>query len=121
MRQAGIVAAAASVTRSRCASTGSADDHARARRLADAGWHDAGLPRIDPGQTETNSVQLDLAPLGLGRDEAIARLREAGVGLSSTIRPSVLRAVTHLDVTDDDVKQAATLVPAALGAGVARV
>jgi len=37
-----------------------------------------------------------------------------GVGLSPT-GPRRLRAVTHLDVTDDDVERALVLVPRALG------
>jgi threonine aldolase len=113
MRQAGIAAAAGVYALDHHVAR-LADDHARARRLAEA-WHAAGLP-VDPLQVETNFVQLDVSTLGLGRDEALARLREAGVGLSSTIHPTVLRAVTHLDVTDDDVERACALVPAALGA-----
>ena len=38
------------------------------------------------------------------------------VGLSTTIHPTRLRAVTHLDVTDDDIERALELVPRALGA-----
>ena len=89
------------------------DDHARARRLAEA-LHGAGVP-VDLEQVETNFVQIDLAPLGLTRDEALARLREAGVGLSATFHPTVLRAVTHLGVSDDDVERAAEAIPRALG------
>ena len=74
-----------------------ADDHARARRLAE-GWHAAGLP-VDLDRVETNFVQLDVAPLGLAAARSLAALREAGVGLSTTIHPPAsLRAVTHLDV-----------------------
>jgi threonine aldolase len=113
MRQAGVVAAAGVYALEHHVER-LADDHIRAGRLAGA-WHAAGLP-VEPTQVETNFVQLDVAPLGLGRDEALARLSEAGVGLSSTIHPTVLRAVTHLDVTDDDVERACVLVPAALGA-----
>jgi hypothetical protein len=32
------------------------------------------------------------------------------------LRPGVLRAATHLDVTDEDVEQAIELIPRALGA-----
>jgi threonine aldolase len=113
MRQAGIAAAAGVYALDHHVER-LADDHARARRLAEA-WHAAGLP-ADPAQAETNFVQLDVSKLGVGRDEALARLREAGVGLSSTIHPTVLRAVTHLDVTDEDVERACALVPTALGA-----
>jgi hypothetical protein len=38
------------------------------------------------------------------------------VRLSETVHPTILRAVTHLDITDDDVDRAAELVPQALGA-----
>jgi threonine aldolase len=116
MRQAGIVAAAGVYALDHHVDR-LAVDHTRARRLAEA-WHAAGLP-VDLGRVETNFVQIDVAPLGLGRDEALARLREAGVGLSSTIHATVIRAVTHLDLDDDDVARARELVPAALGIAVA--
>ena len=115
MRQAGIVAAAGLYALDHHVAR-LADDHARARRLAEA-WHAEGLP-VDLAQVETNFVQLDLAPLGLARDEALATLRDAGVGLSSTIHPTVVRAVTHLDLTDADVDLACELVPSALAARV---
>ena len=117
MRQAGIVAAAGVYALDHHVER-LADDHARARRLA-AGLAARGLA-VDPAMVESNFVQIDLAPLGLGQDQALARLRDAGVGLSSTIRPTVLRAVTHLGVTDEDVECAAGLIPAALDAGSSR-
>jgi threonine aldolase len=111
MRQAGIVAAAGVYALDHHVER-LADDHARARRLAE-GWHGAGLP-VDLDQVETNFVQLDVAALGLEWDTALAGLREAGVGLSSTPHPGVARAVTHLDVSDDDIDRAIELVPGAL-------
>jgi threonine aldolase len=111
MRQAGIVAAAGVYALDHHVDR-LAKDHARARRLAE-GWHAAGLP-VDLDQVQTNFVQLDVGTLGLGRDEALARLRDAGVGLSSTIHPTIVRAVTHLDVDDGDVDRAIELVPRAL-------
>jgi threonine aldolase len=74
---------------------------------------------VDLDQVETNFVQVDVAPLGLTRAEALARLLEAGVGLSATIHPTIIRAVTHLDVTDEDIARAAELVPEALLTSVA--
>jgi threonine aldolase len=115
MRQAGIVAAAGLYALDhhvRRLET----DHARARRLA-LGLHSAGLA-VDLEQVETNFVQIDLADLGLPRSEALARLREAGVGLSATIHETVIRAVTHLDVSDEDIERAVELIPDALGARV---
>jgi threonine aldolase len=116
MRQAGIVAAAGLYALDHHVDR-LADDHARARRLAE-GWHAAGLP-VDLDQVETNFVQVDVGRLGLGRDDALSRLREAGVGLSSTIHPTVIRAVTHLDVDDEAIDRAVALAPEALGARVA--
>ena len=112
MRQAGIVAAAGVYALDHHVER-LADDHARARRLAE-GWDEAGLP-VDLEQVETNFVQLDVAALGLERDRALAVLADAGVGLSATIHPGIARAVTHLDVDDDDVDRAIELAPAALG------
>ena len=113
MRQAGIVAAAGvyafdhNIERL-------ADDHARARRLAE-GLHEQGVPvRLE--RVETNFVQVHVSPLGLSAEEALARLSEQGVGLSMTVHPTRLRAVTHLDIDDDDIERAIELIPRALGA-----
>jgi threonine aldolase len=116
MRQSGIVAAAGVYALDHHVER-LAEDHTRARALAE-GLAAAGLP-VDVHRVETNFVQLELAPLGLARSEALARLLEAGVGLSATIHPSVLRAVTHLDITDEDVERAIELIPSALGVEVA--
>ena len=112
MRQAGIVAAAGVYALDHHVER-LADDHARARALVE-GWHEAGLP-VDVEQVETNFVQLDLAALGLDRERALALIADAGVGLSSTIHPGIARAVTHLDLDDEDIERAIELVPAALG------
>ena len=116
MRQSGIVAAAGVYALDHHVER-LVEDHARARRLAD-GLAAADLP-VDTERVETNFVQIDLAPLGLERAEALARLLDAGVGLSTTIHPTVLRAVTHLDIADEDVERAVELIPSALGTGVA--
>jgi threonine aldolase len=116
MRQAGIVAAAGVYALEHNVDR-LAEDHARARRLAE-GWHAAGLP-VDLDQVETNFVQLDVGALALDRDRALAQLRDAGVGLSSTIHPTVVRAVTHLDLDDEAIDQAVERVPRALGARAA--
>ncbi len=108
MRQAGIVAAAGLYALDHHV-TRLAEDHARARRLAD-GLAAAGVP-IDFEQVETNFVQIDVGP---ERAAALARLREAGVGLSATIHPTVIRAVTHLGIDDDDVESAIDLVAGVL-------
>jgi len=113
MRQAGVVAAAGVYALEHHVGR-LADDHARARHLADE-LAAAGLP-LDAESVETNFVQIDVQLLGLERNDALARLRAAGVGLSATIHPTVIRAVTHLEITDDDIERAIDLVPQALGA-----
>ena len=113
MRQAGIVAASGVYALDNHVER-LADDHARAKRLA-VGLAEAGLA-VDPDRVETNFVQIDVAPLT--KDEAMARLAEQGVGLSATIHPTLLRAVTHLDVTDEDIDAALDAIPRALGARV---
>jgi threonine aldolase len=109
MRQAGIVAAGG-LYALRHNVERLADDHARARRLAD-GLLERGVAVRGP--VETNFVQIDVGP---ERREALGRLRAEGVLLSTTIHPTVVRAVTHLDVGDDEVDEAIERIPRALGA-----
>ena len=92
LRQSGILAAAALYALDHHVDR-LADDHARARRLAE------GIG-IDPAEVETNFVAIP-DPYGDG----IARAAGAGVALGE-LRPGWLRAVTHLDVSDDDVDAA---------------
>ena len=91
LRQAGIAAAAMLYALDNHVAR-LADDHARAKRLAE------GIG-IDPGTVETNFVSISDEP---GLPE---RLLELGVGVGN-LRPGWLRAVTHLDVGDEDIEQA---------------
>jgi threonine aldolase len=109
MRQAGIVAAAALYALDQHVDR-IADDHARARRLAE-GLAAAGV-QVDLDQVETNFVQIDVGP---ARGGAIERLKDHGVLVSTTVHPTVVRAVTHLDVSDEDIGTAIEAIPAALG------
>jgi threonine aldolase len=111
MRQAGIVAAAGIYALENHIDR-LADDHANARRLAER-LAEAGLP-VDVEQVETNFVLLDVTRPGLTGDEALARLRSEGVLLSFAARTDVLRAVTHLDVTAEQIDEAAVRIPRAL-------
>jgi threonine aldolase len=111
MRQAGIVAAAGVYALDHHVAR-LAEDHARARELAE-GLAAGGVP-VDVDRVETNFVQIDLERLGLDRDATLGLLRERGVGLSATIHPTVVRAVTHLDVGPEDIERASELVVSAL-------
>jgi threonine aldolase len=110
MRQAGIVAAAALYALDHHVDR-IADDHVRARRLGE-GLVEAGV-KVDLEQVETNFVQIDVGP---DRSGAIERIKEHGVLVSTTVHPTIVRAVTHLDISDDDVARAIDAIPAALGA-----
>jgi threonine aldolase len=108
MRQAGIVAAAALYALDHHVDR-IADDHARARRLGE-GLASAGVA-VDLDQIETNFVQIDVGP---DRAGAIERIKEHGVLVSTTVHPTIVRAVTHLDISDDDIETAIESVAAAL-------
>jgi threonine aldolase len=113
MRQAGIVAAAGVYAFEHHIER-LVEDHARARRLAE-GLAEAGLP-VDPEAVETNFVQVRVRDLGFTAAEALERLAAEGVALSGTIHEGVLRAVTHLDVSDEDIELALERMPRALRA-----
>jgi threonine aldolase len=101
MRQAGVIAAAALYALDHNVER-LADDHARARRLAE------GLG-LDASTVDTNFVALP------DPGDGEAQLAERGV-LVSNLRPGMLRAMTHLDVSDDDIDQALEIIPETLGA-----
>src|SRR5262249_40274763 len=103
MRQAGIVAAAGVYALDHHVQR-LPEDHAPATRLAE-GLRAVGMP-VEPEAVETNFVQLKVGELGLSSPEALKLLADEGVGLSATVHPGVLRAVTHLDVSDEDIERA---------------
>jgi threonine aldolase len=112
MRQAGIVAAACVYALDHHVER-LAEDHARARTLGER-LHEAGVP-VNLEQVETNFVQIDVGALGLEISEALERLLGEGIRLTPTALPGVLRAVTHLAITDEDIDRASDAIPRALG------
>jgi threonine aldolase len=110
LRQAGVVAAAMLYALDHNVER-VAEDHARARRLAE-GLAAAGLP-VDVEATETNFVGVDVGSVGLDAAEAQARIAEHGVRVG-LLRPGVLRVATHLGVSDEDVDRAIELIPRGL-------
>ncbi|MFP5378033.1 MAG: threonine aldolase family protein [Acidimicrobiia bacterium] len=107
MRQAGVIAAAGLVALEAMVDR-LADDHARARRLAEAvadRWPDAGC---DPAAVVTNVVVF--------RHRDPARLVDhlGGHGVrAGTIAPGVVRLVTHHDVDDEGVARACAALASA--------
>jgi threonine aldolase len=111
MRQAGVLAAAGlwaldhNVERL-------AEDHRRARRLAEA-VAEVAPGTVRPDDVETNIVVLQLADGGAAK--LIELCRDAGVFLGPFGRDRV-RLATHLDVDDGDVERAADVLRKALEA-----
>ena len=83
-----------------------ADDHARARRLADGLAQIPGVV-LDPGTVETNIVLFEMA----GAAEFCERAAAQGV-LVGAMGPSRVRAVLHLDIGDADVDRALEVLAA---------
>jgi len=99
MRQAGVIAAAGLVALTSMVER-LADDHDRARRLAEAvadRWRDA----LDPSTVVTNCVVFEHP----ATDRLIAHLGAAGI-LCGTIAPGLVRLVTHHDVDDVGLERA---------------
>jgi threonine aldolase len=104
MRQAGVLAAAALYALEHNIGR-LGEDHVKAAELAMALSGAPGV-LIDRESVQTNILIIDVAGTGRTPDQLAAELRRRGVlMISATAR--ALRAVTHLDVTMDQVKQAA--------------
>lgn len=102
MRQAGILAAAGIVALDHMIER-LAEDHQRARRLADGLREVPGL-RIDKGTPYTNMVYLALEPsVRQNAEEIVPLLAEQGVLIGDT-GERTFRLVTHNDVNDDAVQ-----------------
>lgn len=100
MRQAGVIAAAGLVALGTMVGR-LAQDHARARRLAEAvaeRWPEAGC---DPARVVTNLVVFSPR----SPDEVAGHLASRGV-LCDMVAPGVIRLVTHHDVDDAGIERA---------------
>ncbi len=114
MRQVGVLAAAGLYAldhqRPRLA-----EDHAKARRLAE-GIADLPAFSIDPDSVETNIVMFDVA--AGGASPVLAALQEAGVRMVP-FGPATIRATTHRDVSMEDIESALRVMERLYGASVA--
>jgi threonine aldolase len=103
MRQAGILAAAALYALDNNIER-LAEDHENARRLARGLAQIDGI-RIDSERIETNLVFFDIAQTGKNALEIMHESRELGV-LINPEDYTLMRAVTHLDVSAADIDKA---------------
>jgi threonine aldolase len=104
MRQAGIIAAAGVVALETMVER-LADDHARARRLADA-VADAFPGSVEPDDVRTNIVCAHAAALP---PDIVDALAVEGV-LAGTVDPDTVRFVTHHEVDDAGIEHAAAVL-----------
>lgn len=103
MRQAGILAAAALYALDHHVER-LAEDHRNARRLAEGLAELPGI-ELDPATVETNIVIFAVRGGPLSADELVAQLEARGVRMIA-IGGDRVRAVTHLDVTAEQIEQA---------------
>ncbi len=108
MRQAGIIAACGLVALTPEWIARLAEDHVRARRLAELLLDVPGI-HVDVAGVETNMVYFDIAGWGMTAAEAEAALAGRGVRASPS-PPTRLRLVTHRHIADADVEEAAKII-----------
>lgn len=103
MRQVGILAAAALYALENNVAR-LANDHQNAKILAQGFAQIKGF-QIDPESVETNIVIVDVSESGYSVMEVVEKLRQNGVLVVSFGR-TYIRAVTHLDITKDQIIEA---------------
>lgn len=90
-----------------------ADDHARAKKMANAlAAHNSTL--IDPTTVETNIVGLELSQSGITAADFAARCKEQGLWISA-LGKNYARLVTHLDFDDAQCDEAIAIMLDVLG------
>jgi threonine aldolase len=111
MRQTGFFAAAAlhGVEHHRARL---ADDHANARRLAEI-LAASSLVRLDLATVQSNIVVVQLRPGAIDAPTLVQRARERGV-LVNAFDARTVRAVTHLDVSAEQIERAGEAIASTL-------
>jgi threonine aldolase len=110
MRQAGVIAAGALHALENNIDRLSID-HRHAQQLAEAVQGAPGL-ELRPAQVDTNIVIFHVDPSLGTAAEFCGRLKERGL-LMLPVSPTTIRAVTHLDLSDEDVDQACEIIGSA--------
>ncbi len=114
MRQVGILAAAGRYAVEHHIER-LADDHARARRAAEA-FAAAAPGSIDPDTVETNILVVDVSVAGWDAADLVAAALEEGARLYA-VGPAAIRLVWHLDVDDAGTDLAIDVVSTLLAEG----
>jgi threonine aldolase len=104
MRQAGVIAAPGILALTQMVDR-LQDDHENARYLAERIANMDGI-HVDLATVQTNIVIADIANSGIAVPEFLAQLKEAGV-LATSFGDTLVRFVTHHDVTQSDMGVAA--------------
>jgi threonine aldolase len=107
MRQVGIIAAGALYALENHVER-LAEDHANAKLLADA-ISEIDVLTLQPPDVDTNIVIFDVDSSVGDASHVVARLKDEGVWVLA-MGPSRIRAVTHLDVTEVEVRKAAEII-----------
>jgi threonine aldolase len=107
MRQAGVLAAAGIIALE-VMSRRLHEDHANAKFLAESLAHIPGL-RIHPEKVQTNIVIFDVSATGMDSGQLLRELRKHAV-IGSAVSDSIVRLVTHMDVSRSECEQAAHII-----------
>jgi threonine aldolase len=113
MRQAGVLAAAGIYALDHHLQRLD-EDHRKARRLAQ-GLANIKNILINPKEVETNILYFNTAPAGRDAREIAAALKERGVLVHPTGK-DLIRGVTHMDVSFDQIEQALDVIEAVMAA-----
>ena len=112
MRQVGVLAAAGLIALEKMPARLNID-HQNARLLAEL-LHDVPELDSDPAKVQTNILMVGVARTGVDGNRLVAHCRENGV-LISALDSTRLRLVTHLDVSREQMFQAADAINRAAG------
>ena len=111
MRQSGMIAAAGIYALDHQIDR-MADDHANARLFAEKVANLSGIS-VDLETVQTNMIFFDVSGAGISAQQMEKGLAKQGVKISA-VSGARLRAVTHLDISSDDIEDAADAVRAVL-------
>ncbi len=107
MRQVGILAAAGLIAIEEMPKR-LHEDHENARRLAEALAEVPGLS-LDPKKVVTNIIIFDVTGTGMPSEVLLRRLKEHNV-IGGAVNSSLVRLVTHMDVSRADCEQAVEVI-----------